>query len=1462
LPIRESWDYVAPMKKVVAKSAGRPGVVLHVGDSITYSNPYGQWARFGEGRSPDDRAVLAWMHCGADDDTDGWWLCRFDHPAGGRSHTACSGIRADEMLAGGKQGLPSLEAMLRQYRPQMVVLMLGTNDASAGRPVDVYLADMRKAVDLILGQGAICILSTIPPHPHRGELAAAYNKGLRQVAQQRGLPLVDFEQEILRRRPNDWNGTLLGRGDVHPTAASGGAKPTSSPTPEDLRNSGYLLRGWLSVKKIGAVKRAVLDGERLPPAASPEPVAQALAAAPAARPATGPAETLRLPVTRDTWFSTVGDEGDCNTGGSSRLKVKSIQEMSLVDFDPAPLRGRAIAIATLHLRLAGPEVLHRMTVSSFSSPWVEGTAPSYQPQAGSSTFNHARHPDVPWAFPGSDLTAVTLGAGGTIWRMADATEPDANRWQQVPVDPRVIGARVAGVSEGLFVFDDTGSEWTRNGEQFTYRMYPNRFLYSRESGEANAPYLTIALGEKDDRPPAAPEKVACRSEDLPFGEAWLWWKTPADQGPAGTVGFFVEAAGKRVPQYLVPAVKEPGQTVVMHLMDLDEATAARGAGSGLPVAIRAVDGAGNVGPPVGETIRLSSKRPLSLPGETPRVAGTRRVPSAEAEAGTADGTRRVPATFPKLAGVEVSIVDTLDKIQPVTGAMIPQQSADYLTGNHLWNAAGRQIRLAAAGGEFVDFQIAFRGPVRGIEPSLSFGDNSRIRVTFSEYRYVGSKQGPLPDPIVPLAGKFSVPGDNGPPAGQSHGSLLCEAYVPPDTPPGAHRGTLTLRAGGESLELGVSLWVWDFRLPDVLSFLPEMNCYGLPANERDYYRLAHEHRTVINRVPYSQRGEVADGCAPAWDGRRLDWPAWDRRFGQYFDGSAFADLPRRGVPIEIFYLPLHENWPSTMDGNYNGSYWADQAFPAKYRETFVEVARQMADHFREKDWRMTIFQCYLNNKNNFKRNGWSRGSSPWILDEPAGFQDYWALRWFGEAFHEGVRKAGDAAGRCKLCFRSDISRPEWQRDALDHVLDYNVVGGSAFTKYHRIVLDRKRLFGQIVVPYGTTNAVEASNVQPVGWSLDSWTRGGDGVLPWQTIGRDESWKQADELSLFYPGGPIGWQTPVPSIRLKAYRRGQQDVEYLVLLSEALGEPRWALGEAVRAALNLAGKHRGTGFTGGEDAGTVYYADLKPQDAWALRVRVAEELSKRKPKPSRWVVNLRTPPRGTHHAPRDAAPLTRSVRSTIESPPQGGEPPHSRPGAAKTLQGRGCVRDTLIDPEQAGKSFGGVPRDNRLKRTDVSSAMLVRFDLDQAKLPPGAKVAKATLSFWIWDPSSQGNAKVAAFAMKTAWDESTATWRQPAAGKRWQGGDQFAFGADAGPPTEHIVVPPDQGEDTADPPLQYDLDVTGMVREWLAGRSPNHGLAIAPQIDRKIDDGQYTRMQILGSEYGDTQYTPRLTIELP
>ncbi len=206
-------------------------------------------------------------------------------------------------------------------------------------------------------------------------------------------------------------------------------------------------------------------------------------------------------------------------------------------------------------------------------------------------------------------------------------------------------------------------------------------------------------------------------------------------------------------------------------------------------------------------------------------------------------------------------------------------------------------------------------------------------------------------------------------------------------------------------------------------------------------------------------------------------------------------------------------------------------------------------------------------------------------------------------------------------------------------------------------------------------------------------------------------------------------------------------------------------------------------------------------------------------------------------------------------------PAPEPPRTVVLQGRTAVRDALIDFSEPDRSFGAAARDNALRRADRCDAFLVRFDLAKLELPPQAHIAKATVSFYVWDPSSMGKTKVCAFPLKTAWDEVSATWREPAVGKEWQGGQSFTFAADAGSPGPAVVVEPDQGSDTADPPIEYQLDVTDLVRAWQGGGAPNHGLAIAPVIDPSVDEGVLTRFQIYSSEHNRQEYTPNLTVQV-
>jgi hypothetical protein len=260
-PLAEKWDYIAPMKKVAGRFKGKEGMVIHVGASDTIANPYTTWARLGKGKAPEDEAVLKWMHTNANNQTDGWWLCRKELVSH-RAYTAESGLQSSWLFKGGARGLPTLDKMLDDYRPQIVVLEIGIYEAEEERPLAEYRKNMARALDMILERGAIPVPTTCPPIKAHLKSSQAYNEALRELAKERGLPLIDMEQEILQRRPDDWYGTLMTR--MHLTATRAGVSPASEPTDRNLRESGFLLRGWVTVRKLAEVKRRVLDRKATP----------------------------------------------------------------------------------------------------------------------------------------------------------------------------------------------------------------------------------------------------------------------------------------------------------------------------------------------------------------------------------------------------------------------------------------------------------------------------------------------------------------------------------------------------------------------------------------------------------------------------------------------------------------------------------------------------------------------------------------------------------------------------------------------------------------------------------------------------------------------------------------------------------------------------------------------------------------------------------------------------------------------------------------------------------------------------------------------------------------------------------------------------------------------------------------------------------------------------------------------
>lgn len=254
--IAETWDWPTRMLPVAGRFVGMEGKVVPMGDSNTYANQAGRWARYGEGKAEAEIAICRWMRTHVEGPDNGWWLAADDQPEG-RSWTAASGCTSEEYLAGGKGGLPPLDEILERHNPQIAPVLLGTNDLNAGVPPSRFLDNMRSIFETCLATGTIPIAQCLPPTTwDKNGCLAEYNKGLIGVAKEFGLPLIDLHSDFISTRPGDsWLGTLVSEDGAHLTHALAGG-PT---TPENLANCGHLLRCWLIVHEIMEIKEKVLD---------------------------------------------------------------------------------------------------------------------------------------------------------------------------------------------------------------------------------------------------------------------------------------------------------------------------------------------------------------------------------------------------------------------------------------------------------------------------------------------------------------------------------------------------------------------------------------------------------------------------------------------------------------------------------------------------------------------------------------------------------------------------------------------------------------------------------------------------------------------------------------------------------------------------------------------------------------------------------------------------------------------------------------------------------------------------------------------------------------------------------------------------------------------------------------------------------------------------------------------------
>ncbi len=886
------------------------------------------------------------------------------------------------------------------------------------------------------------------------------------------------------------------------------------------------------------------------------------------------AAELTLPIIADTSISAFESERELAAGTAPRIKLKGLENLILLSVDTTALKGQVIERAELRLKGTDDQLMvRRVGVSTVASPWNEGSGAYEKAKAGDPTFLFAAHPDRPWTRAGSSLLDVVFARGGTLWSQAVVEKPVAG-WYRITIDPRLLEACAAGLSYGLALSDDNGQTMNIAKEIIPETNHGNNYFFAREQSNAK-PVLVVEA-----RPAPAIKRAQVNVQVKPWtGGAGLkrgaveitWPGTTSDAARAGIVGYRVRVAGNDLPRWRHPTVPPVGEAVRLLLDDQDANAAVQAE----------VDVIGRGGQIIA-TGRAQGRTSAALSAPTPLAVTNLPTLAAGAPPINANGV--------------VWAVPDLVQVNPLTGTVLEEPGTDYngaragtwSQANPVWSGATRTVSVSVPRGAWAAFQVVCESAQAEstwrVTPSDLVGaagvkiPASALRLSRLWYQQVDGAW--HPDPLVPLTAgaEFRIPDAKNAIAGQRNQTVYVECFVPADAKPGDYRGTLAIdNGGGAPFTMNVAVNVSAPVIPRTTTFVWSMNSYGSPGAEfgkadsaefltaeRDFYALAHDHRTNLAVLGYSHAADFQDGVAWPLSGegksmRVADWSAWDKRYGPLFDGSAFARTTRPGIGLNHFYLPIMESYPTPMAQGYkwNDVRWEDhwhvagpvqEGFNQQYRDQFVAVMRDLVKHLDEKKW-TTSFQVYLNDKYFYKqydknRKKHGRGVSFWLLDEPQHVDDFLALGFLGQLIRDGQ---GD---RRRVQHRVDVSRPQWGRDTLDRVVDLNVTGG--FNEFRPWLEDWRERHQQHVWTYGSAPTSSRSALGIVAQGIDLYARGVDGFVPWLTLGSAENWTKFEETCVYYTGKPHGITGACASLRLKAYRRAEEDISLLRMVAEREG----------------------------------------------------------------------------------------------------------------------------------------------------------------------------------------------------------------------------------------------------------------------------------------------------------------------
>ncbi|MBN1265069.1 MAG: DUF4091 domain-containing protein [Anaerolineales bacterium] len=523
--------------------------------------------------------------------------------------------------------------------------------------------------------------------------------------------------------------------------------------------------------------------------------------------------------------------------------------------------------------------------------------------------------------------------------------------------------------------------------------------------------------------------------------------------------------------------------------------------------------------------------------------------------------------------------------------------------NPVWD--GHNISLFGARNEIVAFQVILQGDNAGSDKvNLEVSDllNGEARIPGSAhspedpYDYLGryvdlytehyievtqrstggnawtslarpltSYLGWVPDALIPFSVSRKMGGAPFRVEAQQNQAVWVDLYIPRSTTPGTYSGQITISTGGDETKIPLELQVYGFTLPDETHL---DNMFGLaPASlvrrfdiqvdsaeyyeyEARFHQMAHRHRFDLVRDVFSLN-------------------KMDEFHILYLNGSLYTpafgyDGPGSGVGNTTFSIGLYGAVPLEYGGSFQAAsqeeWWAGSDAWAQW---FLENAPDVAIN-------KYLFPDEPETSGDFRK---IRKQSDWTHSNPGigstiptyvtlpvtekliEYVDFWSTA--GAFTHPGLSPGTD---------------PELLQQELED--------GKQFAFYNGY----RPLSGTQVLD---ADAIEFRVIPWIAWKYDVdqyfywmttyWTQ-------WANSGKDTNvFQQAQTMeyqrmgagTFFYPGTDVlfpsqdrGLEGPLPSIRMKNWRRGMQDYEYLYLATSLglEGEVDKLVDQLVPAAL--------------------------------------------------------------------------------------------------------------------------------------------------------------------------------------------------------------------------------------------------------------------------------------------------------